>query len=868
MARLSARARRKHEQELAAAFSGVLARQTARVAEAVRHRSVRAAAEDDEDWWDTEQAITETEHALRDPLAAAALASGAAVATVYGSSYSSTPALDRQVTARTRLAAERTASTTKDALAALIDQYEDAEDAADAIAEYGSGGGRSGLVGVMEAAAAFIMGGRDSLADLAARPDEQRVSAKTWILNPDHEEADECDDNAGATIPADDDWPGGDPGELHFGCLCEEDMVLVDEGDLTASAASPLLVSEVPTLAAMSTQVASPLAPTTAAVVDAVVTAGAIASHTTPTTDEAWDGQAAERALHNDHGASEYRDVYAWVNPAGAPDAKNSYWGPHHMVDESGHAGAANIEGCRRAIRALNGSRGASGVPAGDRQSVYNHLHTHLSDAGVADIPALKASAGPEVVHIPRSIMDKVRRYCEKAGIALSMSDAITAAADGGVDVQGGGEWHAVATVEGVAVAGAMGKREFAPGSLKTRDLPLPLMLQREASHGSGQPGGAVICGAITSAERMGAKIMNAGVFDTSEDGIEAERLITAQIMRHVSIDAEVLEYELVMDEGGDILDALFGGGEVLERYTDANEIGLTIVPHPAFAGCVITMADVELPATSYDDLPGADNPNGPLSIAAGAAWATSAEHPPASWFENPNFGALTHARVTPEGRVYGHVAPWGTSHVGYSSYRPAPTSPSGYSYFLTGRTDVVDPDGTVREVSTGRITLGTTHAAGRASYAEAVSHYDHTGHALADVVCGEDAFGIWFSGALRSVVTSDQVRVFKASDVSGDWRPIRGSHDMIGILTVNAAGFPIPGSLTAAAAEMVPDEGRCRVTLDEEGRELSLVAAGVIRQGPATALAEMARRLVDLEAVIAPLRDLALERAVANLSA
>jgi hypothetical protein len=497
------------------------------------------------------------------------------------------------------------------------------------------------------------------------------------------------------------------------------------------------------------------------------------------------------------------------------------------------------------------------------------HLHAHLRDAGVEDIPALKASAGPTEVHIPRDVMDRVRRYCEKNHITLSLSEAITAAPDGSITVQGGAEWHAVATVEGVAVAGQMGKREFAPGSLKTRALPLPLMLQREASHGSGQPGGAVICGAIVGSERDGARILNDGVFDTSDDGVEAERLVDTQMMRFVSIDAEVLEVELVMDEGLDIFDALFGGGEILERYLDANQIGLTIVPFPAFAGCVITLADVDLPATSYDSLDGVENPDGPLAVAAsaGAAWAQTAEHPPAAWFADPKLPRLTHATVTAEGRVFGHAAPWGQGHIGYSSFRPAPHSPSGYSYFLTGKTDVIDEDGNVSEVATGRITLGTKHAESRQSYAEAVAHYDHTGFGLADVVCGEDEFGLWFSGALRPTVTKEQVRVFKASDVSGDWRPIRGQHDMIGILTVNAAGFPIPGSLTAAAATLVPDDGHLRIGYDEDGEELSLVAAGVIRQGPAMAMAEMARRVVELEAIVAPLRSLALERAVAALA-
>ena len=37
---------------------------------------------------------------------------------------------------------------------------------------------------------------------------------------------------------------------------------------------------------------------------------------------------------------------------------------------------------------------------------------------------------------------------------------------------------------------------------------------------------------------------------------------------------------------------------------------------------------------------------------------------PPASWFDQPKFSGPTPLTITPEGRVYGHAALWGTWHI------------------------------------------------------------------------------------------------------------------------------------------------------------------------------------------------------------
>jgi hypothetical protein len=85
----------------------------------------------------------------------------------------------------------------------------------------------------------------------------------------------------------------------------------------------------------------------------------------------------------------------------------------------------------------------------------------------------------------------------------------------------------------------------------------------------------------------------------------------------------------------------------------------------------------------------------------------------------------------------------------------------------------------------------------------------------VADVVTGEDEFGIWFSGAMRSNLTDDQVRAFKASTLSGDWRRIGGELELVAALSVNVPGFPIPRLGLAASG----------------GRQTALFAAGVIER-------------------------------------
>lgn len=81
------------------------------------------------------------------------------------------------------------------------------------------------------------------------------------------------------------------------------------------------------------------------------------------------------------------RQAYAWVDPDGEPDVKQSYKFIHHEVGARGEVGPANVKACTSGIGVLNGGRGGAKVPVSDRKGIYNHLARHLRDAGEEPAP-------------------------------------------------------------------------------------------------------------------------------------------------------------------------------------------------------------------------------------------------------------------------------------------------------------------------------------------------------------------------------------------------------------------------------------------------------------------------------------------------
>lgn len=175
--------------------------------------------------------------------------------------------------------------------------------------------------------------------------------------------------------------------------------------------------------------------------------------------------------------------------------------------------------------------------------------------------------------------------------------------------------------------------------------------------------------------------------------------------------------------------------------------------------------------------------------------------------FAHPNLSGPT--PLTFDGdRVYGHLATFGVCHIGIDKVCvEAPSSFSGYAYFHTG---AIDTENGV--VPVGKLTMNTGHADRSLNAQSTVQHYDHTGSAVAWVRAGEDEFGIWFSGIFAG--TDEQKRLLQASGgLSGDWRSIAGSLELVAALAVNVPGFPVP---------------RTGFSVDE-GKQVALVAAGVV---------------------------------------
>lgn len=187
---------------------------------------------------------------------------------------------------------------------------------------------------------------------------------------------------------------------------------------------------------------------------------------------------------------------------------------------------------------------------------------------------------------------------------------------------------------------------------------------------------------------------------------------------------------------------------------------------------------------------------------------------PPREWFEDPHLTGPSPVVVTEEGRVFGHLAQWGTCHIGFDGVciEPPPSN-TDYAYFKTGGYVLTDDGGQVR---VGHLTMDTGHAGPRASARVAAAHYDNTGFVVADVNIGEDEFGPWVAGWVRPGTPQEKIIAMRASALSGDWRDVDGTGELelVAGLVVNVPGFPIIAPMLAASG----------------GRQTSLVAAGIVR--------------------------------------
>ena len=376
------------------------------------------------------------------------------------------------------------------------------------------------------------------------------------------------------------------------------------------------------------------------------------------------------------------------------------------------------------------------------------------------------------------------------------------------------GRWEGVIAREGEMTGDG---RLIEDGALRWDDLPIPL---RVAFKDVGGHDGAEVCGRIETVERRdNGDIYATGTFDLgSAVGVEAYRQVSEQMSNGVSIDTDDVTFRImakadmpeadVADSGNDSDDepgpdgrvkvAAMSSSDELMVIESARLRAATLVAVPAFATARVYAAG-QAPSTSTSAERG-ENVDSETEMARSAdadplsrdalTAAAIPTAPPEAWFKDPNLAGPTALVVEDDGRVYGHIAAWGTCHIGQiGKCVEPPTSPSNYAYFRTGALRTAE--GT--SVAVGHLTMGTGHAGPRDSANAAAEHYDNTGTVFADVTAGEDAYGIWVAGALRPGITAEQVRVARSAPISGDWRTIRGALELVGALAVNVPGFPVP---------------------------------------------------------------------------
>lgn len=395
-----------------------------------------------------------------------------------------------------------------------------------------------------------------------------------------------------------------------------------------------------------------------------------------------------------------------------------------------------------------------------------------------------------------------------------------------------------VAVLEGVVTGDG---RKIAPEALSWRELPQPLMANLETTAGHD---GAQLVGRIDSATRVDASKMTddrtgqafgkgafaielAGVFTDDALATKVANLISGRFLRGVSVDLSDVDYEVeVLDPetgepvgGGELdpIEALFFDGDMLETVTSGRIMGVTITPFPAFEGAYVELVDADGnvgPATQPGRPTKEQQKAGLITHSEFAARACvpcangqpltaggGPQFPTANWFSDPKLTGPTPLTDEDSGRLYGHLALWGVCHTGFSgTCVMAPRSKTNYALFRTGA--VKTAEGEI--VATGPITIDTGHANIRDSQLAAMRHYDHTGTVVADVVIGEDEYGIWVAGALRPDATEAQVHRLRGSALSGDWRQWGGNLELIAALAVNTPGFPVTRQIVASGMPQV----------------------------------------------------------------
>lgn len=227
---------------------------------------------------------------------------------------------------------------------------------------------------------------------------------------------------------------------------------------------------------------------------------------------------------------------------------------------------------------------------------------------------------------------------------------------------------------------------------------------------------------------------------------------------------------------------------------------------------------------------------NVPDAMTASASWS-----PPRSYFETPEPSRPTPMTYEDDGRVYGHIAVWGSCHRGFMGgafeqcVQP-PRSNMNYEQYHQGYVQTAEGD----RLPIGKITYNTNHAPITADALSAYGHYDNTGTVGAYVRATNGQHGIWVSGVLRPDLDPGGLAALRGNAPSGDWRWKNGNLEMVAALAVPLNGFEQPQLALSASVEggvsalILP--GYCECTEEEVMehskqylRERSMVASALV---------------------------------------
>jgi len=491
-----------------------------------------------------------------------------------------------------------------------------------------------------------------------------------------------------------------------------------------------------------------------------------------------------------------------------------------------------------------------------------------VSFAGLSDEQLLIEMASRFITRSQTGFADGDAAHHEDGDLEVDDETVVEIDEIGASLADGDHDWESVIIVEGLPSGDG---RMVAEGALGYRDLPIPLMLQTVNAPGHD---GAVVCGRIMEIERSGRDIVGRGKFDSGANGQEAKRLISEGTMRGVSADIDMVIVEFRDAEGNevDFEEVIFGDVEAVEVLVAGRIMGATITPFPAFQEAHIVVIDRNevaeteslVAAGAQGDVWRVRSPypivlagQDPVSLDSASLVASGSPevpvNPPLAWFqlEDGDHGPMT---VYPDGRIYGLIARFGSCHIGFRDRCvQVPKNSTGYKHFRNK--NVLTAEGEL--VATGPVFMDTVHPDLALLASDAEAHYHDTGCGVADVAVYDTAWGICVAGAVRPTATPEQVRTFRGSDVSPDWRRIDGRMEMVGLLCVNTSGFIVP-SLVAAGSSPRPSAAP-RGRYDSVSGELdTLVAAGMVRHDTDPVRVQMdalRAEIAELREQIRPLR-------------